>query len=280
MIHKQEILDFARKFNLPPSTVEKDYVLSWFLKGISEHPEIGKKWIFKGGTCLKKCFFYNYRFSEDLDFTITKPFQVELKYLQKNFADIAASVYEQSGIETIAYSTRFEAYRNLNNGISIQGCLNYRGPLKQRTNFPRLKLDLTADELVVLPPDQRTIQQSYSDSPQALKIVCYALEEIFAEKIRALAERARPRDLYDVIHLHNRKASSVDKGKLVDVLRKKCDFKKIECPSLFFMENHPYKSVLQSEWSNMLKHQLSSLEPFDSYWRRLPKIFEWLFEQG
>jgi predicted nucleotidyltransferase component of viral defense system len=30
---------------------------------------------------------------------------------------------------------------------------------------------------------------------------CYAYEEVFGEKVRALAERTRPRDLYDVVNL-------------------------------------------------------------------------------
>jgi len=39
-----------------------------------------KEWIFKGGTCLRKCYFKDYRFSEDLDFTIKNTLSVnELK---------------------------------------------------------------------------------------------------------------------------------------------------------------------------------------------------------
>jgi predicted nucleotidyltransferase component of viral defense system len=53
--------------------VEKDYVLGWLLAGIGEHPATRDTWVFKGGTCLKKCFFETYRFSEDLDFTLTDP---------------------------------------------------------------------------------------------------------------------------------------------------------------------------------------------------------------
>lgn len=278
MIPKQEIFMSARKFNLPSTTIEKDYVLGWFLKGIAS--QLGSKWIFKGGTCLKKCYFDNYRFSEDLDFTALDPSQLEPGFLKKSFEKIADMIYEESGIETVKGSIRFESYRKLNNSFSIQGCLNYRGPLKQRTNFPRLKFDITADELVFLPPDERTIMQNYSDSPKEMQVFCYALEEIFGEKIRALAERARPRDLYDVIHLYKRKSISTDKAKLLEVLRKKCDYKKIDCPTLSYMKEHPNIAVLQSEWGNMLKHQLPSLEPLETYWDQLPKIFGWLFDEA
>jgi hypothetical protein len=31
---------------------------------------LSNQWVFKGGTCLKKCYIETYRFSEDLDFTV------------------------------------------------------------------------------------------------------------------------------------------------------------------------------------------------------------------
>lgn len=85
----------------------------------------------------------------------------------------------------------------------MEGKLTYFGPLKQKTNFPRIKLNLTAHEKVVLPLERRAIFYNYSDKPiNAPLAFSYSYEEIFAEKLRALAERARPCDLYDVIHLY------------------------------------------------------------------------------
>jgi len=56
LIDKAEIMDFSREFGLRANVVEKDYVLGWVLAGIFNHPVIGSSWVFKGGTCLKKCF--------------------------------------------------------------------------------------------------------------------------------------------------------------------------------------------------------------------------------
>jgi predicted nucleotidyltransferase component of viral defense system len=50
-------MDFSREFGLRPDIVEKDYVLGWLLAAISNHNELASMWVFKGGTCLKKCFF-------------------------------------------------------------------------------------------------------------------------------------------------------------------------------------------------------------------------------
>jgi predicted nucleotidyltransferase component of viral defense system len=69
VIPREEVLESARDKGLNPHVVEKDYVLGWLLMEVARHPVLSK-WVFKGGTCLKKCFFETYRFSEDLDFTV------------------------------------------------------------------------------------------------------------------------------------------------------------------------------------------------------------------
>ena len=57
MISKREILDIAAKLNLNPHVVEKDYALGWALAGIFARADLSESWVFKGGTCLKKCHF-------------------------------------------------------------------------------------------------------------------------------------------------------------------------------------------------------------------------------
>jgi hypothetical protein len=87
-----------------------------------------------------------------------------------------------------------DLYKNPHGAFSVEGKLTYFGPLKQKTNFPRIKLDITAHERVVLPPEKRSVFHSYSDKPaHAPLALSYCYEEIFTEKLRALAERARPR---------------------------------------------------------------------------------------
>lgn len=76
MIDRAELLRLADELGLEPRVVEKDYVLGWVLAGIFRDPLLANSWVFKGGTCLKKCYFETYRFSEDLDFTIRDPAQL------------------------------------------------------------------------------------------------------------------------------------------------------------------------------------------------------------
>lgn len=82
MIDRREILAMAATVSLRPDVIEKDYVLGWLLAGIYNHPAINKNWVFKGGTCLKKCYFETYRFSEDLDFTLTDESQIDKDFLR------------------------------------------------------------------------------------------------------------------------------------------------------------------------------------------------------
>lgn len=274
MISKKEIFSKAKELNIPISTIEKDYVISWLLSGIFQYPAFQNTWIFKGGTCLKKCYFGNYRFSEDLDFTILDPSLLNVTNLCANFEDIADLIYDQSGIEIVKTSIRFESYLNLNQKISFQGKLNYRGPLQPKTNFPRLKIDLTSEEILTSRPATKMIIHDYSDELPIDQSLCYSFEEIFAEKLRALVERARPRDLYDVIHLHALKTSSKSRVQLLKSLREKCQYKNVPLPTEAILKNHSNYHNLESEWNKMLKHQLPKLQPFSEYWEKLINVLD------
>lgn len=158
-------MEFAADLGLDSQVVEKDYVLGWLLAGIGQHAEIGNEWLFKGGTCLKKCFFETYRFSEDLDFTVLNPTHLNAEFLGRVFSEIATWVYEQSGIDIPTDTQRFEVYRNPRGQDSVQGRVGYRGPLGRQRSIPRIKLDLSNDEKVVLEADRREVHHPYSDRP-------------------------------------------------------------------------------------------------------------------
>lgn len=108
MINRAEILGLANTLGLEARVIEKDYVLGWVLHGIA----IGPSWVFKGGTCLKKCYFETYRFSEDLDFTIADPAQIDEGFMLKRFRMISARLYDETGIEIPAELMRFKVWDN------------------------------------------------------------------------------------------------------------------------------------------------------------------------
>lgn len=280
MISRQEILDFSREFGIRAKITEKDYILYWILAGIANHPELGHNWVFKGGTCLKKCYFETYRFSEDLDFTLIEKDHVNRDFLQSTFNNIADWVNEMSGIEIPQNLIRFDIFKNPRGIISAQGRISYRGPLQPHEPLPRIKLDLTVDEVLVLPPVKRQVHHPYTDKHTVdVFVQCYCFDELLAEKIRALAERLRPRDLYDVVHIYRHTEDmKPNRSNVLHVLQNKCEFKKIPMPTIDILDHKPELEELESEWENMLAHQLPLLPAFAQFWQELPLVFEWLYQ--
>lgn len=281
MISKDEIQIIAVEKQLHPHVIEKDYVISWVLAGINNHPKTKDTWIFKGGTCLKKCYFETYRFSEDLDFTYKHPgylpTEAELFAITK---EISGWIYDHSGIEIPETGIDFEIIPNKRGSHTVQGKLSYRGAIQPNmrvTSLPRIKIDLTLDEPLVLHTVARQVEHQYTDKPPSgIKIAAYSCEEIFAEKIRALIQRLRPRDLYDVIHLYRRKELSPNVVILKETLLKKCNLRSTPFPTMKAIELHTNRKLLESEWENQLKHQLPTLPPFDAFLKDLPELFNWI----
>jgi predicted nucleotidyltransferase component of viral defense system len=122
-------MDFSREFGLAPYIIEKDYILGWLLAGISHHKELKANWAFKGGTCLKKCYFETYRFSEDLDFTLILLQHQNEAFLVNTFKEIAVWIYDNAGIEIPSEEIRFDIIKSKLGRINIEGRIYYKGPL-------------------------------------------------------------------------------------------------------------------------------------------------------
>lgn len=276
MISRRELLDTANTMSLLPSVVEKDYALGWALAGIFAHEELRESWVFKGGTCLKKCYFETYRFSEDLDFTLKDASHLQEGFLQRVFKDVGEWIYERTGLEFPADLQDFDIYENLRGNPSCEGKLSYRGPIAPNSGgLPRIKLDLTADERLVMPPVRVPIFHPYNDAPEdGIEVLAYAYEEAFGEKTRALIERTRPRDLYDVINLYRNTEARPSASVLLDVLTQKCEFKGIAVPEVGDLDDG--KGEFEGAWETMLAHQLPALPPFNAFWDTLPEFFAWL----
>jgi predicted nucleotidyltransferase component of viral defense system len=278
MISKQEIRDLAWEFSLDQNIVEKDYVLGWLLAGIAHHPQLFDQLVFKGGTCLKKCYFETYRFSEDLDYTLKNKALLDEALLLGCFREVATWIENAVGIVIPSDTIRFKTYCNSAGRKAIQGRVGYIGPMQRQRDPVRIRLDLSADELLVTEPVVREIHHPYSDkSEEGFRAYCYGFPEIFAEKIRAMSERARPRDLYDVIHLYRHAYMGDSPELILDILRKKCDYKGIPVPTIAQIQSHDKLSELESEWANMLGHQLPNLPLREPFWNELPNLFSWLY---
>ena len=139
MIAARELFDLRAEWSLDIGVIEKDYVLGWLLAGIANHPDLAGTWVFKGGTCLRKCFYETYRFSEDLDFTVVAGGPQTPEELQPIFATIGEWVREESGIELVVDEAAFRRRRNRRGNPTTEGRIAYRGP-NPPPQLPKVKL--------------------------------------------------------------------------------------------------------------------------------------------
>jgi predicted nucleotidyltransferase component of viral defense system len=243
MISRRELDELRGEWSLDIGVIEKDYVLGWLLAGVAQHADLSQTWIFKGGTCLRKCYYETFRFSEDLDFTVIDGGPEQVEDLQHIFADIADWIREESGVELVLGERPFQRRKNRRGHPTTQGRIAYRGPNETRGTLPKVKFDITSDEVLTRPPILRPIGHPYSDHPLPVDgASCYPIDELFGEKLRALAERCRPRDLYDVVHLY-RHPDLIGRASAVrDVLRGKCEHAGIEEPTLETIRGTRFRS--------------------------------------
>jgi len=244
MIGSIEIRQTAREFGVPESTIEKDYALSWILNALSEHTD---SIALKGGTGIRKIYVQNYRFSEDLDFTMLENIQqAEIEALIKK-AIITAK--KGSGIN---FHDEIRLKENIN---GYEASIYFR-ILRQSGNPLRIKFDLTKPdkEKVILLLEKRPILHPYSDDCSG-SILVYSIQEIMAEKIRALFERTRPRDLYDAWNI----SKQFNLGQAIGIFREKCEFKDVE-PNIDHIVER--KDDFASAWKSSLGHQLRDLPEF------------------
>jgi predicted nucleotidyltransferase component of viral defense system len=279
VIPKAEILEVARETRLLATTVEKDYVLGWILAVIAEHPEVSE-WCFKGGTCLKKCYFDTYRFSEDLDFTIPEGVPYDLQGLRESLADVAARAHDQTGIEFPLDGLDVRESANKRGQMTFSVRMTFSGPLHlPRAERQRIRFDLTRDELVVDPSEKREVFHGYSDAPSPpAQVRCYSLNEVLAEKLRALVERrGRARDVYDVVNVGRNLRTDLSPEDIVGIATEKFRFKDLEDPTPERIIRAIDPGVLEVDWGHALRHQLPVLPPVGEFLEALGDVLEWLF---
>ncbi|MCD6569485.1 MAG: nucleotidyl transferase AbiEii/AbiGii toxin family protein [Deltaproteobacteria bacterium] len=251
MIPLREIRERARESGVPNTTIERDYAQNWLLKHLSS-----MNMALKGGTGIRKTYIENYRFSDDLDFTLLE--KTDTAMVKDLVMRAVSETKEESGI-------------NFNDGIQIEENINgfevisYFRILRTSGTPIRIKLDLTGYEKedILLPAEIRDIIHPYSDNCR-FQIRVYSLEEILAEKIRSLFERTRPRDMYDTWYLHD----IIDRVKILSVLQEKFKFKNI-APDIFSLEDR--KLDFANAWQSSLSHQIKELPDFNYVYNEVIK---------
>lgn len=246
---------------IPEAVLERDYCLAWFLVALSRTP-LRKILVFKGGTALKRCYFGDYRFSEDLDFTLAT--EMALDALPEELAPVFDRARQAAGAIFRFAREAQRAHRNCRTFY-----LGYEGPLPTTVSTKEVKVDITIRERLVFPIAERPVLRGYAeyaDLPANAKIRVYSLEEIATEKVTALMEIARnePRDLYDVWYLVN--GQHVDLTDLGDAIEKKLEFRGkalADVRGQFLTKEVRYRKL----WASRLSAQMVELPEFTTVYR-------------
>ncbi len=261
MISEAELRRLAGAWNADPTMVERDYVLSWVLAGLHRRPVLAEMLVFKGGTALRKCYFSDYRFSADLDFTLSA--SPPPQELSSEIEAACRTITEETGLRLV--SVDFRTLRDVPGEEAHQGRIEYTGPLgRLGGDQPRVKLDLTIYETLVLPPEHRPVHHPYSDADSLdLSVPVYALDEMLAEKLRAMLRRARARDLYDVWQLLTRYAGALDWERAGHALAEKARYKGFTFSSVADFLTPENRDAWARSWEASLRRQVSVLAQYD-----------------
>lgn len=256
MLRPGELRSLARERRFPVDVIEKDYVLGWILAGIARSPA-GPGVALKGGTALSKIYFPGaWWLSEDLDFTFLDP--AGPRDLGAALADGLAP-FARAAAPGLRLELRGPPH--VAGDEYLQARLRFEGPIGAGT----VKVEASR-EGPVGPLRSRALPPGEFDYPR-VRLRVYSLENILSEKLRAMIERRRVRDYYDVWRLARK--PGLDWRAVRRLLPEKARFKGIQVDSLAQL----FPADLEATLAPYLRAGLTRLTP-----EPLPPLSVWLRE--
>lgn len=254
MISEAELRRLAARWQVDPMVTDLDYSLGWFIAAFYGANTAATRLYFKGGTCLRKCYFGRYRFSEDLDFTAIS--RLDGAQLLAWVERAAGWSVERDGPDFLATPPRLETVQDEYGRETYQVRVYYRGPLRWGGSPRAVRIDVTRDEQVLLPPESRALIHPYSDAAllSRTQVPCYTLAEILAEKLRAVGGQRRfaiSRDLYDIRQLVQ---SGVSLDDVLPLLRAKFVAKGLDIAALEVDKIIARRTDFEADWEHRLRH--------------------------
>src|SRR4030067_1864370 len=269
MISTAELHREAEQKSLRFDQAEKDYVILWLLSGLAQSGLTRHGWVFKGGTCLRHCYYKGYRFSEDIDFSC-KPggdnLDKSLQLLQKS----TDKIQSESGIRIAVRKPH-----TIPGDFQIEIPLEYSRGGTRRQGLPQVKVHLTFDEPILDKAVACSIKSRYSDlSP--FKVHSYTKKEIVAEKMRSLLQQQkkwpRPRDLYELWYMLCCFGDHFVWSKPLPMLEEDCRIRQIS-PDIKGLTSNKLKEWSKKKWKNRLGPNLKEVPDFDLVWKEWTETF-------
>lgn len=275
MITTSELHRVAEHEGLRFDQIEKDYIILWLLSGLVNSGAGEQGWIFKGGTCLRHCYYKDYRFSEGIDFSCM-PARDNLDVSLRLLDAAAAWVLNESGIRL-----------SIREPLTAQGDFQIEIPVEynrggsRRQGLPQVKVHLTFDEPILDDTNECSVIPVYHDLVP-IRIIAYSKKEIIAEKLRSLLQQQkkwpRPRDLYDLWYMLCKSKEKFSWQELKSLFDRKCSVRNIE-PDISGLTSQMLRGWNEKAWIDRLGPMLKELPDFDRTWKEWVKTFQGLIEK-
>jgi len=266
VIPLEEINAVADKFQVPAETIEKDYVISWILLCLSKS-KLQNDFIFYGGTAIKRIYFEEHRFSEDIDLLSSSNFThnyllQELNTL-RHAGEEANLFLEVNKNNIIATRDRIQLFVHYSGYDEIIGA-----PKEVRLDFS-MGMDLFGEVA------DKEIIKSYSDLKiQNETLSVMTLNTILANKLGLLLDLTRnePRDLFDIWFLLQR-TNDFDFAQVSKAFVDKYGYR----PSLNILLPALNSGFLKTNWDIRLNKQMAELPNIENVTKDIKIKLEKLF---
>ena len=286
---RTRLQEARKRLGLPWEVLERDYLLSWILAGLNQVDALGEMLVFKGGTALKKCYFGNYRFSEDLDFTAVGPVPTgaAMESAMQDACARAVKLLDPYAPAEMVCERHVE--RDPHPGGQVAFDIRARFPWHRRPQT-NVMVEIAVDEKLLKPPLRRSVLHDYGE-PFETQVTVYPLEEIMAEKLRAILQhlrslehrgwvRSRARDYYDLWRILTTYRDRLDFSDFPTFLRDKCAVRRVTFsgPESFFPG--AMLAVVEKTWDQWLGPLVPSLPSFKTVISELrPAIADIVFPE-
>lgn len=274
MITAAELHQHAAEEGLRFDQIEKDYVILWLLKGLAGDEVLKKgQWIFKGGTCLRHCYYKGYRFSEDIDFSCEES-KGGSERAAKTVQSVLEGVQDRSGIRLQAKTPLVGA-----GDFQVEIPVEYSRGGQRRQSLPCVKIHLTFDEPILTRVRRFTIRPGYQDIA-SFTAPAYSKLEIAAEKMRALLQQQkkwpRPRDLYDLWYMFSKAKERLPVAALQDAFEAKCQVRDIK-PDPRGLVSEQLREWNRNAWLTILAPMMREVPDYELVWAEWNAIHARLF---
>lgn len=270
MIPLAEINHLSQSLKVAAETIEKDYVISWILLCLTQS-RLKDNFVFYGGTAIKRVYFEEHRFSEDIDLFSTNKYSLNyildelacLEYAQ-NKANLILEVNQKN---IIAARGRAQLYVNYIGNDEIIGAPK------------EIRLDFSMDMEPYGTTLNRKVIETYSDlKNKNILLSVMSLNTIFANKLGLLFDSTRnePRDLFDIWFLIQRLDKfDFDLNQVCNIFKEKFSF----LPSYSILSRNLNNPSLKKSWNIRLGKQLSELPDIDNVIDDIEMKLKELFNQ-